>query len=119
MQKIIDLESGKELNTYYEYGELSTVTNKILSKLGIDEDVKGYKYLKEAVILAVCDKEIINFAAKELYPTVAYKFETTPARVERNIRHTIELVWDKYSYRPTNREFISAVSDKIKMYIML
>lgn len=91
--------------------------------------IKGYHYLREAIMLSVGDKEMLESVTKLLYPAVAKKFSTTPSRVERAIRHAIEIAWDRgdldilngfFGYtintgkgKPTNSEFIALITDKI------
>lgn len=101
----------------------------ILHEIGVPAHIKGYQYLREAIIVAVKQPPIINDITKELYPQVAKTFQTTSSRVERAIRHAIEVAWDRgdldtlqrwFGYtvsitkgRPTNSEFIALVADKI------
>ena len=93
--------------------------------------IKGYHYLREAVILAIKNVDIINAVTKQLYPTVAKKHDTTSSRVERAIRHAIEVAWDRgdidtlnsyFGYtinpgrgKPTNSEFIAMIADKLRL----
>jgi len=108
----------------------STVT-EIIHEIGIPAHIKGYQYLREAIILTVNDMEIINAVTKVLYPAVAKKFRTTPSRVERAIRHAIEVAWDRgdvevlqkfFGYtvsgikgKPTNSEFIAMIADSLQL----
>ena len=94
-------------------------------------DMKGYQYLREAIILSINDSEMMNSVTKVLYPTVAKTFSTTSSRVERAIRHAIEVAWDRgdvdvlssyFGYtiqnsrgKPTNSEFIAMISDKLRL----
>ena len=110
------------------------VTNMI-HEIGVPAHIKGYQYLREAIILAVNDDEIMNSVTKLLYPTVAKTFKTTPSRVERAIRHAIEVAWDRgdvdvlnsyFGYtiqnsrgKPTNSEFIAMISDKLKLNLKI
>lgn len=103
----------------------------IIHELGVPANIKGYKYLRYAIVLAVENPGIIDAITKELYPEVAREFNTTPSRVERAIRHAIEVAWDRgdidtlHKYfgftvsnlkgKPTNSEFIALISDKIIM----
>ena len=103
----------------------------ILRQIGVPAHIKGYHYLREAILLSVEDPEIMNAVTKVLYPTVAKKFGTTPSRVERAIRHAIEVAWDRgdvdtlnayFGYtihnsrgKPTNSEFIAMLSDKLRL----
>ena len=105
------------------------------NSLEVTAHIKGYQYLREAIILAVNDDEIMNSVTKLLYPTVAKTFKTTPSRVERAIRHAIEVAWDRgdvdvlnsyFGYtiqnsrgKPTNSEFIAMISDKLKLNLKI
>lgn len=106
------------------------VTNMI-HEIGVPAHIKGYQYLREAIIMVVEDIDMINSITKILYPTIAKKFQTTPSRVERAIRHAIEVAWSRgkmdtidelFSYtihngkgKPTNSEFIALIADKIRL----
>lgn len=106
------------------------VTN-ILHEIGVPAHIKGYQYLREAIVRSVEDMELINGVTKVLYPEVAKKFSTTSSRVERAIRHAIEVAWDRgdvdvlqkfFGYtvsnikgKPTNSEFIAMISDRLKL----
>ena len=106
------------------------VTN-LIHDLGVPAHIKGYQYLREAIIMAVMNKDIINAVTKSLYPLLAKKYETTPSRVERAIRHAIEVAWNRgeiavhdkiFGYtvnsnkgKPTNSEFIALLADKIRL----
>ena len=103
----------------------------IIHDIGVPAHIKGYQYLREAITLAVEDMEVINAVTKVLYPAVAKKFGTTASRVERAIRHAIEVAWDRgdletlqkyFGYtvsnvkgKPTNSEFIAMIADKISL----
>ena len=103
----------------------------ILHQIGVPAHIKGYHYLREAIIQSVNDKEMLESVTKLLYPAVAKKFATTPSRVERAIRHAIEIAWDRgdidtlnsfFGYtintgkgKPTNSEFIALIADKISL----
>ena len=105
----------------------------IIHEIGVPAHIKGYQYLREAIRLAVEDMEVINAVTKVLYPTVARKFSTTPSRVERAIRHAIEVAWSRgkldaidemFGYtvnsgkgKPTNSEFIAMIADKLRLEI--
>lgn len=106
------------------------VTN-IIHDIGIPAHIKGYQYLRDAIILCISDGDMINCITKGLYPAIAKQYETTPSRVERAIRHAIEVAWSRgnmdtinemFGYtvnngkgKPTNSEFIALVSDKIRL----
>ena len=103
----------------------------IIHEIGVPAHIKGYQYLREAITLAVGDMEVINAVTKVLYPAVAKKFGTTASRVERAIRHAIEVAWDRgdletlqkyFGYtvsnakgKPTNSEFIAMIADRISL----
>lgn len=100
-----------------------------LREIGVPAHLKGYQYLREAIVIAVNTPEVLDFITKELYPQIAKKFGTTPSRVERGIRHAIETAWDRgdlkilqryFGYtisntkgKPTNSEFIALISDHL------
>ncbi|MGN0311512.1 MAG: sporulation transcription factor Spo0A [Lachnospiraceae bacterium] len=106
------------------------VTN-IIHEIGIPAHIKGYQYLREAIIRSVEDTEMLGSITKILYPSIAKKFQTTPSRVERAIRHAIEVAWSRgkmdtidelFGYtvsngkgKPTNSEFIALIADKIRL----
>lgn len=106
------------------------VTN-IIHDVGVPAHIKGYQYIREAIILAVKDEEIINAITKTLYPSLATMFNTTPSRVERAIRHAIEVAWNRgqiemhdkiFGYtvnsnkgKPTNSEFIAMIADRLRL----
>ncbi len=109
--------------------ELEGRVTDIIHEIGVPAHIKGYQYLREAIVLTVNDMEMINAVTKVLYPAVARKFETTPSRVERAIRHAIEVAWDRgdievlqkyFGYtvsnikgKPTNSEFIAMIADSL------
>lgn len=115
--------------------DLEAAVTEIIHEIGVPAHIKGYQYLREAIILAVNDDEIMNSVTKLLYPTVAKTFKTTPSRVERAIRHAIEVAWDRgdvdvlnsyFGYtiqnsrgKPTNSEFIAMISDKLKLNLKI
>lgn len=104
---------------------------QIIHDIGVPAHIKGYQYLRESIIMTVNDMEIINAITKVLYPTVAKRYKTTSSRVERAIRHAIEVAWDRgnvetlnsfFGYtvsnvkgKPTNSEFISMIADRIRL----
>ena len=110
------------------------VTN-IIHQIGVPAHIKGYQYLREAIIMTIHDMDAINAITKILYPTVAKKFKTTSSRVERAIRHAIEVAWDRGDVdtlqeyfgftvsgtkgKPTNSEFISMVADRLRLEMKL
>lgn len=112
---------------------LEARVTEIIHEIGVPAHIKGYKYLREAIIMAINDTEVINAVTKVLYPAVANRFATTPSRVERAIRHAIEVAWDRgdietlqrfFGYtvsnikgKPTNSEFIALIADKLQLQL--
>ena len=113
--------------------DLEIMITEIIHQIGVPAHIKGYHYLREAIIFSIKNKDAINSITKILYPTIAKKFQTTSSRVERAIRHAIEVAWDRgdldiltayFGYtinndrgKPTNSEFIAMISDKIRLRI--
>jgi len=111
--------------------DLEVMVTEIILQIGVPAHIKGYHYLRDSIILAVQDPDIINSITKLLYPTVAKKNATTSSRVERAIRHAIEVAWDRgdvdvlnsyFGYtihnlrgKPTNSEFIAMIADKLRL----
>jgi two-component system response regulator (stage 0 sporulation protein A) len=111
--------------------DIEYVVTEIIHQIGIPAHIKGYHYLRTAILLSVDDNEMINCVTKLLYPTVAKKYGTTSSRVERAIRHAIEIAWDRgdvetlnsfFGYtihtargKPTNSEFIALIADKLRL----
>ena len=114
-----------------EVRDLERQVTHIIHDIGVPAHIKGYQYLREAICLAVDDMEIINAVTKVLYPEVAKRYGTTASRVERAIRHAIEVAWDRgdletlqkyFGYtvsnakgKPTNSEFIAMIADRISL----
>ncbi|HEY8449322.1 MAG TPA: sporulation transcription factor Spo0A [Bacillota bacterium] len=102
-----------------------------LHEIGIPAHIKGYQYLREAILMVIDEIELLGAVTKELYPAVAQRFDTTPSRVERAIRHAIEVAWGRGNVdfvnrvfghtisaergKPTNSEFIAMVADRVRM----
>ena len=119
------------------YGKLSDLPDmeaqvtKIIHQIGVPAHIKGYQYLRCAILMAIDDEDIINSVTKVLYPSVAKKYQTTTSRVERVIRHAIEVAWDRgdvdtlnsyFGYtiqnsrgKPTNSEFIAMIADNLRL----
>ena len=111
--------------------QLEGMVTAIIHEIGVPAHIKGYQYLREAIIMTVNDMDAINAITKVLYPSVAKRYHTTSSRVERAIRHAIEVAWDRgdvemlnnvFGYtisgakgKPTNSEFISMIADKIRL----
>ena len=120
----------EDMQKFMERNIESDVTN-IIHDVGVPAHIKGYQYLREAIIMSVNDNEMLNSITKILYPSIAKKFQTTPSRVERAIRHAIEVAWNRgkmdtidelFGYtinaekgKPTNSEFIALIADKIRI----
>ena len=112
---------------------IEAMVTGIIHEIGVPAHIKGYQYLREAIIIAVNDMDVINAITKVLYPQVAKAFQTTPSRVERAIRHAIEVAWDRgdldtlqrfFGYtvsntkgKPTNSEFIALIADKLQLQL--
>ena len=121
----------KEEENTYNSGNLETDVTDIIHEIGVPAHIKGYQYLRDAIILSVNDMEMLNSITKILYPTIAKRHQTTPSRVERAIRHAIEVAWSRgkmdtidqlFGYtvsngkgKPTNSEFIALIADKIRL----
>ena len=109
--------------------QLEMMVTAIIHEIGVPAHIKGYQYLREGIILTVRNMEVINAVTKVLYPEIAKRFGTTPSRVERAIRHAIEVAWDRgdletlqkyFGYtvnsakgKPTNSEFIAMIADRL------
>ncbi len=124
-------KTGTQIQEETSSRDLERQVTAIIHEIGVPAHIKGYQYLREAIGLAVDDMEIINAVTKVLYPAVAKKFNTTSSRVERAIRHAIEVAWDRgdletlqkyFGYtvsnakgKPTNSEFIAMIADRISL----
>ncbi len=111
--------------------DIEAQVTKIIHQIGVPAHIKGYQYLRTAILLTVNDSDIINSVTKVLYPSVAKKYSTTTSRVERAIRHAIEVAWDRgdvdtlnsyFGYtiqnnrgKPTNSEFIAMIADNLRL----
>ena len=111
--------------------DMEAQVTKIIHQIGVPAHIKGYQYLRTAILMTIDDNEIINSVTKILYPTVAKKYQTTTSRVERAIRHAIEVAWDRgdvdvlnsyFGYtiqnsrgKPTNSEFIAMIADNLRL----
>lgn len=111
--------------------ELEVRVTDVIHQVGVPAHIKGYQYLREAIMMAVRDMESVGAITKILYPTIAKRFHTTSSRVERAIRHAIEVAWDRgdletlqsyFGYtvsgvkgKPTNSEFISMIADRLRL----
>lgn len=111
--------------------DLEKDVTDMIHEIGVPAHIKGYQYLREAIMMSVEDVEMLGSITKVLYPTIAKKYQTTPSRVERAIRHAIEVAWSRgrmetldalFGYtintgkgKPTNSEFIALIADKIRL----
>lgn len=112
-------------------GDMESQVTDVIHQIGVPAHIKGYQYLRTAIMMAVEDNEVINSVTKELYPSVAKTYSTTSSRVERAIRHAIEVAWDRgdvdtlnsyFGYtihtgrgKPTNSEFIAMIADNLRL----
>lgn len=112
--------------------DLEKDVTDMIHEIGVPAHIKGYQYLREAIMMSVRDGEMLNSITKVLYPTIAKKYQTTSSRVERAIRHAIEVAWSRgnmetldslFGYtisigkgKPTNSEFIALITDKIRLH---
>jgi len=110
---------------------LEALVTNVIHEVGVPAHIKGYQYLREAIMMVVNNIDIINQITKQLYPDIAFKYHTTPSRVERAIRHAIEVAWGRgqtetveniFGYtisaakgKPTNSEFIAMIADKLRL----
>ena len=110
---------------------VESVVTDVIHEIGVPAHIKGYQYVREAIVIAVQDMDVINAVTKVLYPEVARRYSTTPSRVERAVRHAIEVAWDRgdletlqryFGYtvsntkgKPTNSEFIAMIADRIRL----
>ena len=117
-------DAGTQLN-------IEQKVTKILHEIGVPAHIRGYHYMREAITMAVNDIEVLNYITKELYPSIAQKMNTTSSRVERAIRHAIEVAWSRgkidaidslFGYtinnhkgKPTNSEFIALIADRLRL----
>ena len=117
---------GKSLEQY---------VTSVIHEIGVPAHIKGYQYLRDAIIMCVNDMDLLNSITKALYPSIAKKYVTTPSRVERALRHAIEVAWSRgkmdtiyslFGYtinsgkgKPTNSEFVALIADKIRLELNL
>lgn len=129
---------GKDVHVLYGEAEdslieseLEIVVTEIIHEIGVPAHIKGYQYLRSSIMMAVKDMDVLNSITKQLYPSIAKQYDTTSSRVERAIRHAIEVAWGRgktdtinelfgYSLsqgklKPTNSEFIALIADKIRL----
>lgn len=120
-----------ELNEENQKVSIETDVTNVIHEIGVPAHIKGYQYLRDSIIMAVEDTDILNSITKVLYPAIAKKYQTTASRVERAIRHAIEVAWSRgkmetleelFGYtvnngkgKPTNSEFIALIADKLRL----
>lgn len=120
-------------NTGGKSYDLETLVTEFIHELGVPAHIKGYQYVRTAIMMVVENMELLNYITKQLYPVIAKKYSTTSSRVERAIRHSIEVAWSRgrpetmnqiFGYtidtgkgKPTNSEFIAMVADRIRLQI--
>lgn len=132
-EKIIELTKDNKVNLGFNIDDKNLQVNvtHILHELGVPSHIKGYHYLREGIKLLYNNPELIGGITKELYPSIAKKFSSTDTRVERSIRHAIEVSWNRGNWdlmqelfgysvdidkaKPTNSEFIVTIADKLRM----
>ncbi len=123
--------NGSKYTAVAKTRRLDVAATEIIHEMGVPAHINGYHYLREAILMATNDINLLGSVTKEIYPVVAIKFQTMPGRVERAIRHAIELAWERgnpetiarlFGYtpgtgrgKPTNSEFIAAVADKLRL----
>ena len=136
VERLEEIRGGENLRPPVRRNEKTSIESMvtgIIHEIGVPAHIKGYQYLREAIIIAVNDMDVINAITKVLYPQVAKTFQTTPSRVERAIRHAIEVAWDRgdldtlqrfFGYtvsntkgKPTNSEFIALIADKLQLQL--
>ena len=126
---VFSLKTDKKAEKTEE--DLETDVTEMIHEVGVPAHIKGYQYLRDAIVMSVKDMDMLNSITKVLYPTIAKKYQTTPSRVERAIRHAIEVAWsrgrmdtldDMFGYtinrgkgKPTNSEFIALITDRIRL----
>ena len=137
-QGVISRTEKERYHSMQEYGMAGYMENTlendvtdIIREIGIPAHIKGYQYIREAIMMTVNDMNLLNYITKLLYPTIAKKYKTTSSSVERAIRHAIEVAWNKgqidvledmFGYtisagkgKPTNSEFIALIADKLRL----
>lgn len=131
-ERLVQISGWAEMKTQVrENPDLEIVISDIMRQIGVPAHIKGYQYLRESIALSIKDPDLMHSVTKVLYPTVAKNNKTTASRVERAIRHAIEVAWDRgdvdvlssyFGYtiqntrgKPTNSEFIAMISDKLRL----
>ena len=131
IESLVKQRARYSTTTQSTAADMESQVTKIIHQIGVPAHIKGYQYLRSAILMTIDDNEIINSVTKVLYPTVAKKYQTTTSRVERAIRHAIEVAWDRgdvdtlnsyFGYtihnsrgKPTNSEFIAMIADNLRL----
>ena len=135
IQRLSVWKNDKKNNSSMPAADIDIVISDIMRQIGVPAHIKGYQYLRTAIKLSVNDSSMLSSVTKVLYPTVAKMYSTTPSRVERAIRHAIEVAWDRgdvdvlssyFGYtiqsqrgKPTNSEFIAMIADKLVLTLKI
>ncbi len=135
-EHVSEIEESRRAGTLTPEGgatspDMEAQVTKIIHQIGVPAHIKGYQYLRSAILMTIRDNDIINSVTKVLYPSVAKKYQTTTSRVERAIRHAIEVAWDRgdvdtlnsyFGYtvqnnrgKPTTSEFIAMIADNLRL----
>lgn len=131
---VIRQDTATEMKSYhvsFQPKDLEVEVTNVMHDIGVPAHIKGYQYLRDAIIMVVNDLEVINSITKQLYPSIAKEYNTTPSRVERAIRHAIEVAFGRgqtetidsmFGYtvnmgkgKPTNSEFIAMIADRLRL----
>jgi two-component system response regulator (stage 0 sporulation protein A) len=131
IENLIKWKSDKAKRVRNSSDDIEVVISDIMRQIGVPAHIKGYQYLRTSIMLCIDDPDMLGSVTKLLYPTVAKQYATTASRVERAIRHAIEVAWDRgdvdvlssyFGYtiqaqrgKPTNSEFIAMIADKLKL----
>lgn len=132
IESLLRLQSKRQMNSgISSSADMEAQVTKIIHQIGVPAHIKGYQYLRTAILMTIEDNDVINSVTKVLYPTVAKRYQTTTSRVERAIRHAIEVAWDRgdidtlnsyFGYtiqnsrgKPTNSEFIAMIADNLRL----
>lgn len=131
IREVTNRQSGGKRVVRGPARNLDAEVTEIIHEVGIPAHIRGYTYLREAILMVIADMDLINAVTKSLYPAIAHKYRTTPSRVERAIRHAIEVAWSRgnleaieamFGYtvprdkgKPTNSQFIAMVADRLRM----
>ena len=131
IDSVLRMRSRSGVQSFSPASDLEAQVTKIIHQIGVPAHIKGYQYLRSAILMTIEDSDIINSVTKVLYPTIAKKYQTTTSRVERAIRHAIEVAWDRgdidtlnsyFGYtiqnsrgKPTNSEFIAMIADNLRL----